>query len=99
MPFRFKVSDYKVMGGKLVRVRMIEENGTVKSVQISGDFFLVPEDSLPQLEKVLKGATLEASEVKNLVNHFFETRHTQMLGVSSGDIVHALLLAKEEVIA
>ena len=98
MAGRSRAADYKGPGGKLVRVRLTEENGTIKSVRISGDFFLVPEDSLPQLERILEGSKLEASEVCDRVKRFFETSQVQGLGVSTDDVVHALLSAKEETV-
>jgi len=37
-----------------VRVRLREADGRIESAQISGDFFLIPEDSLPKLEMMLE---------------------------------------------
>lgn len=90
--------DYKAAGGKLVRVRLAEEEGRVKSVQISGDFFLVPEDSLPTLEKMLEGVALHYADVRKIIDSFFETSQAQSLGVSRTDLVRALLSAKEEIV-
>ena len=94
----FRACDYKAAGGKLVRVRLTEEEGKVKSVQISGDFFLLPEDSLPTLEKMLEGAALQESDLRKVIGRFFETGHVQSLGVSGDDLVRALLSASEEMV-
>jgi hypothetical protein len=51
---RLRSADYKAPGGKLVRVRLKEEQGQIRSVKITGDFFLVPEESLGKLEKMLE---------------------------------------------
>jgi len=95
----FRACDYKAAGGKLVRVRLTEEEGKVKSVQISGDFFLVPEDSLPTLEKMLDGTLLQEADLRKTIFRFFETSQVQSLGVSGDDLVRALLSAKEEMVA
>ncbi len=93
-----KASDYKAIGGKLVRVRLTEEDGRVESVQISGDFFLVPEESLGKLEELLQGVALQESDIRALVDRFFAEAKTQTLGVSSDDLVRAILSATEEVV-
>ena len=88
--------DYKSFGGKLLRVRLTEENGRITSVRISGDFFLLPEDSLPRLEEMLEGVLLREAEVRTQVERFYETSRAQGLGVSPDDFVRALISAKEE---
>ncbi len=93
----FRASDYKAPGGKLIRVRFTEENGVIGSVQISGDFFLIPEDSLSTLENMVKGVTLREEALKHQVDRFFEIHNAKTLGVTSDDLVRAILSAKEEV--
>lgn len=93
-----RACDYKSAGGKLVRVRLAEEEGKIKSVQISGDFFLIPEDSLPTLEKMLEGAALQEPDLRKIIGRFFEASQVQSLGVSGDDFVRALCSAKEEMV-
>ncbi len=92
---RLRSADYKAPGGKLVRVRLNEEGGLIKSVQITGDFFLVPEESLGKLEKMLEDVPLREQELRLLVDRFFQATRAQGLGVSSDDFVKAILSAKE----
>jgi len=47
--------DYKVPGGKLIRIKADLENGQIRVIAISGDFFIHPEDVLTGLEDSLKG--------------------------------------------
>lgn len=94
----FRACDYKAAGGKLVRVRLTEEEGKIKSVQISGDFFLIPEDSFSILEKMLEGAPLQEANLRKIVGRFFEMSQVQSLGVSGDDLVQALLSAREEMV-
>ncbi len=91
-----RASDYKAPGGKLVRVRMEENDGEIESVRISGDFFLVPEDQLSKLEKMLIGAPLKESELKLLIDRFFVATRVKGLGVSPDDFVKAILSATPE---
>ncbi len=84
-------ADYKAPGGKLLRIRLREEDGIIKSVKITGDFFLVPEDSLPKLEKMLEDAPIREAELKLLVDRFFRGTGAQGLGVTPDDFVRAIL--------
>ncbi len=52
-------ADYKVPGGKLLRVRLLETGGRIESAKISGDFFLIPEDSLAKLEMMLEDVSAQ----------------------------------------
>ncbi|MBI0584024.1 MAG: hypothetical protein ISF22_07330 [Methanomassiliicoccus sp.] len=55
-------SQRKVPGGKLLRVRLRIDGGTVVGAEISGDFFLHPEESISVLEGVLVGMPTDVSE-------------------------------------
>jgi lipoate-protein ligase A len=94
---RLRSADYKAPGGKLVRVRLREDQGTIQSVKITGDFFLVPEESLGKLEKMLEDAPLREAELRLLVDRFFRGTGAQGLGVAPDDFVKAILSAKETI--
>ena len=87
-------SDYKAPGGKLVRVRLTISDGRIQSAKISGDFFLIPEESLPKLEKMLEDVRLEESELKLLVDRFFRGTGAKGLGVTPEDFVKAILATR-----
>ncbi len=87
-------ADYKAPGGKLLRIRLREKGERIDSVKISGDFFLIPEDSLPKLEKMLEEVPLREQELKLLVDRFFRGTSAQGLGVAPDDFVKAILAAK-----
>lgn len=50
-----RTAQIKVPGGKLLQVRLEQEGGTIVEMEISGDFFLYPEEKLTDLENGLKG--------------------------------------------
>jgi hypothetical protein len=87
-------ADYKAPGGKLLRVRLREADGRIESAKLSGDFFLIPEDSLPKLEMMLEDVPLRQQELKLLVDRFFRGTGAQGLGVVPDDFVKAILSAK-----
>lgn len=88
-------ADFKGPGGKLIRVHLSEDGGLIRSIQITGDFFLVPEESLSKLEKMLVDAPLREKDLRVLVDRFFQGTRAQGLGVSPNDFVKAILSAKE----
>lgn len=78
----------------MLRVRLSEKDGRIETVKISGDFFLVPEESLPKLEKMLEDVRVDEKELKLLVDRFFRGTNAHGLGVSPDDFVKAILAAK-----
>lgn len=47
--------DYKTVGGKLVTVNFDLHRGHLTNVQVSGDFFLYPEEALGDIRQALEG--------------------------------------------
>lgn len=53
--------EYKVPGGKLVVVDCNVNNGKLSQVQLSGDFFLEPDEALQRITAAVEGADTELS--------------------------------------
>jgi len=53
--------DYKTVGGKLVTVDFELQDGRLRNVQVSGDFFLYPEEALADIRDALEGLPESAS--------------------------------------
>ena len=94
-------ADYKVEGGKLLRVRLTttsEDEGseggtrTIASITLTGDFFMHPEDAVEDLEARLTGAPLERNALRARVQAFYES-DVQVIGADVDDVVHVILLA------
>ncbi|WP_234987651.1 biotin--protein ligase [Novilysobacter spongiicola] len=54
--------EYKEPGGKLVVVDLTVEEGRLRRVQVSGDFFLEPDSSLDAINRALEGLPADSSE-------------------------------------
>jgi lipoate---protein ligase len=54
--------EYKTPGGKLVVADFAVEEGVLRGVQVSGDFFLYPDEALAAIVGALEGAPSEATE-------------------------------------
>lgn len=54
--------EYKTPGGKLVVVDFDVRDGQLAEVQVSGDFFLYPEEALEPIRSSLEGLSASAGE-------------------------------------
>ncbi len=85
-----KRCEYKVPGGKLLCAKVEVENDRVSSLQISGDFFLLPETDLEDLEVQLIGLGVAPDVIKDKVTSFFNERKTTIVGASPDDFAHVI---------
>ena len=89
-------ADYKVIGGKLLRVRIsLESQGAceyINSISITGDFFMHPEQAIDELEQTLTGIIYQQNEVENAVNAFFDTG-VEIIGAHPADFIHVIMSA------
>lgn len=81
---------YKSPGG-LIRVSAINEDGILKDVHISGDFFFYPANYLPCLEKTLEGVAVESDQVYQAIKNFYALESIDSPGVLPEDITKALI--------
>jgi lipoate-protein ligase A len=83
--------EYKTPGGKLVVVDFETRYGTLAEVELSGDFFLYPEEALANLTGALEGISTElsASEIAEQVRVAMP-RDTELLGSSPEGIATAV---------
>ena len=88
-------SEYKVPGGKLLRAKATEEEGKIAFLQVTGDFFMLPETDLEDLEKELTGGTCDPGSVRVKVKEFFEGRSTVITGASPDDFAKVIIEALE----
>jgi len=83
--------EFKVPGGKLVAAETTVESGLIKKVKISGDFFMYPEATIIDLEEAITGTCVE--DLESTIIDFFESRTTQLIGVSPNDFIHVIRLS------
>jgi lipoate-protein ligase A len=86
-------SVHKVLDGKLVKVRLEAEKGKIKSIRISGDFFIHPEEKIEALEKGLAGTELSERALEKRVSELIEGNSMQVFGFKAGDLAKAILMA------
>ncbi len=86
-------SEYKVKGGKMIKVSLDVEEGTIKNALIAGDFFLYPEEAIEQIERSLKGVSADSSDLERVLADAVMEAGAQLLGVAVEDIASAVKLA------
>ncbi len=89
-------AEYKVKGGKLIKVKLSEKGLRISEVGITGDFFVHPEVLIDELEEVLVGHTLKEEELTSFIEDFFSKRNATLLGASSADFAKCIIMAVEK---
>lgn len=81
----------KVPGGKLLRVK-VEAEGTIEELKLEGDFFLHPEDALPEIEASVIGLPYEATKEELVEKLEAAIGHTKaaFIGVTAQDIAETV---------
>ena len=80
--------DYKVPGGKLLRVELELESGTVLRAVVRGDFFAHPEEAFEAAEAELTG--LPVDRLGKAALALFSRQPLRLFGASPTDIAQAL---------
>lgn len=85
------VSEEKVPGGKLLRIK-VDYSDKIENVQITGDFFLHPEESITKIEESLKGLdkNIAENDMADKISKKMEEEHIEMIGVDAVSIARVL---------
>ena len=82
--------EYKVPGGKLLRVKLEVEAGKITFLQLTGDFFMQPETDLEELEVQLIGSPVGFATIESAVHGFFSKKKTVITGASPSDFAYVI---------
>lgn len=87
-------AEKKIPGGKLVSAR-VEYSETIRKVEILGDFFVHPEESLERIEKSLEGASADAEqeELTDRIKGVVSADKIEMIGVTPETIAEVIKIA------
>lgn len=80
---------YKARGG-LIRTIQEVETKTLKEINISGDFTMLPKEELADLEGALKETEREEKKLESKIEEFYEKSGVQTPGVEPQDITKAI---------
>ncbi|MBS7653557.1 MAG: lipoate protein ligase C-terminal domain-containing protein [Candidatus Bathyarchaeia archaeon] len=90
-------SEYKVEGGKLIKVQLNKDDGRIGAIKITGDFFMYPEGLIEDLEKFLIGCPLNETIIIETIRKFIEEKGITLLGVAPEDFARCIIKAGEGV--
>ncbi len=81
----------KIPSGKLVRIK-IDFDKTINKIQITGDFFLHPEDTIEKLEKSLKGIDVSAAPqlFEQKLSETLLKNNAELIGVTAADLARII---------
>lgn len=82
-------------GKKLIRVTAETIGDKILDLIISGDFFIIPEESIEKLREKLRGVVMDEAEVKSRINEFINESKAQLLGLDTNDLTSAIMKLKE----
>jgi lipoate-protein ligase A len=86
---------YKVPNGKLIKVKVEYDSKNIIMVQITGDFFIHPEESIDDLELALKNTEYSRKNVSDIISRFFSSDSLIAFGITPQAVVDALMKCKE----
>lgn len=88
-------SERKIRGGKLVRLRIIHDAERIRSIRITGDFLLHPEEVLEEIEMALCGLPIGSGRESFLevIEGIRTKRGAQFIGFSPEDISDLIMEA------
>jgi lipoate---protein ligase len=80
-------TEKKVNGGKMVRVKIIADE-YITDIQITGDFFLHPEETIMQIEKNLKTLHIDTplEEIVDRINIVMNKNKAILIGLTVDDL-------------
>ena len=81
----------KVPGGKLLKVTADIDNGVLASVQITGDFFVYPEEELYHLEQLLRFHPLDRDLLLYMIQSYLTQNNVQFYGITPEALTDALM--------
>jgi len=82
--------EYKVPGGKLLCAKVKTDENKISFIQFTGDFFLLPETDLEDLENQLIGTNIDTEKITEKIVDFFNTRKTVIAGAKPEDFANVL---------
>lgn len=86
---------HKSKGG-LIRSFVTIENGMIKKITISGDFFMYPEEAIFKILELLEGTPARREEIQRTIEEAYEKENIQSPGTSPCDFTESIMKALEE---
>ncbi len=83
---------FKVPNGKLLKIIADIDNGILISLQITGDFFVYPEEELYHIEQLLRFHPLEKESLLFMIESYIKQNNVEFYGITPEALTDAILL-------
>ncbi len=81
---------HKVPGGKMLFVRL-EYDSSIRSIDISGDFFIYPEEGVTLIERFLIGANpFNETELRERIAKVISSNNLELIGLTPESIAETI---------
>ena len=81
----------KMNNEKLVRISVEKEGRNIKNINISGDFFIHPENGICLLEEAITGQEIKSDCLKEALNKIVKENNLELIGISTDTIVYGII--------
>ena len=90
-------SIYKVPNGKLLKISLDydEKNNSINKINIMGDFFVYPEESIESMENELKNTILEKESLIKKINSIIKGYNIKFIGLHAEGLTEGILMCKK----
>ena len=88
-------ANYKVPGGKLIKVKLGVSSDTIKLVRILGDFFLHPEETILVIEESLIGSKKDENTIVKTIEQILNDSDATLIGATAADFSKTIMKAWE----
>ena len=87
-------SIYKVPNGKLLKIflEFNEKNNSIKSINITGDFFAYPEEAIETIENELKNTLLKRGILLGKINSIIKENDIEFIGLNAEGLTEGILM-------
>ena len=80
----------KVKGGKMVKIKARIEEGVIKDIKITGDFFVYPEVGVEDIEQAVIGLRRDKEVIKNEIRKVLREKGIRLIGFSEEDVAEMI---------
>ena len=87
-------SVFKVPNGKLLKIflEFNEKNNSINNINITGDFFAYPEESIEIIENELKNISLNRTKLLKKINSIIQENNIQFIGLNAEGLTEGILM-------
>ncbi len=79
---------HKIPNGKLVRISLEFDTTILQKIRINGDFFIHPEETIEEMERVLHNLPVESTQerIQQLLDQAVASKHAELIGIDTATV-------------